>query len=354
MSYPATARQGAESAILRTVNAMLDELYIVVSSYNNAALLPDCLRSVAAADPGIPTTISVVDAGSTDGTVDGVRRDFPDVRLRVAAENRGYAALNNLALREIVAAVPPDADRSRIAVLLLNADTAMPPDALTGLLDALAAHPEAGIIGPKIVLQDGSLDLACRRSFPTPINAFWKLTGMAARFPHSPRFAQYNLTYRDPDEAIEMDSGMGACLLVRLAAIDDAGLMDERFFMYGEDLDWCYRIKARGWHVRYEPRVSILHYKGSSSRQRSIRATLAFYGAMWRFHRLHYARQTAWPINLLIYAGISARGLVALLANILRPARKRRVASAPAAVRGSGFEVRGTIHPEPRTPNHEP
>jgi hypothetical protein len=116
---------------------------------------------------------------------------------------------------------------------------------------------------------------------------------------------------------------------VRLAAIDDAGLMDERFFMYGEDLDWCYRIKAKGWRVRYEPHVRILHYKGSSSRQRSVRATLAFYGAMWRFHRLHYARTTALPLNLLIYLGIGARGLGALVVNILRPASKRRVASAP-------------------------
>ena len=326
---PLSTRQRGKSAILRTVDAMMNQLYIVVSSYNNAALLPDCLRSVAAAHPVIPTTVYVVDAGSTDETVEIVRRDFPDVRLRVAAENRGYAALNNLALREIVAAVPADVDRARVAVLLLNADTAMPPDALTGLLDALAAHPEAGVIGPKIVLRDGTLDLACRRSFPTPSNAFWKLTGMAARYPHTPRFAQYNLTYHDPDEAIEMDSGMGACLLVRLAAIDDAGLMDEGFFMYGEDLDWCYRIKACGWHVRYEPHVRVLHYKGSSSRQRSARATLAFYGAMWRFHRLHYARHTALPLNLLIYIGIGARGLVALLANMLRPEQKRRVASAP-------------------------
>jgi N-acetylglucosaminyl-diphospho-decaprenol L-rhamnosyltransferase len=321
---------------------MMAQLWIVVSSYNNATLLPDCLRSVAAAHPGIPTTVYVVDAGSTDGTAAIVRRDFPAVRLRVAAENRGYAALNNLALTEIVAAIPAGADRTRIGVLLLNADTAMPPDALTGLLGLLAVHPEAGVIGPKIVLRDGSLDLACRRSFPTPINSFWKLTGMAARYPHSPRFAQYNLTYHDPDEAIEMDSGMGACLLVRLAAIDDAGLMDERFFMYGEDLDWCYRIKAKGWRVRYEPRVRILHYKGSSSRQRSVRATLAFYGAMWRFHRLHYARTTALPLNLLIYLGIGTRGLIALLVNILRPASRRRVASAPAGVHGSGFGVRGS------------
>ncbi len=309
----------------------MDQLYIVVSSYNNVILLPDCLRSVEAAHPGIPTTVYVADAGSTDGTAAIMRRDFPAVHLRIATENRGYAALNNLALREIVAHVPAGVDRARVAVLLLNADTEMPPDALTGLLEQLAAHPEAGIIGPKIVLRDGSLDFACRRSFPTPANSFWKLTGIAARYPQSPRFARYNLTYHDPDEEIEMDSGMGACLMLRLAAIDDAGLMDERFFMYGEDLDWSYRIKAKRWRVRYYPRVRILHHKGSSSRQRSLRATLAFYGAMWRFHRLHYARTTPPPLNLLIYVGIGARGLLALVANILRPARQRRVASAPAA-----------------------
>lgn len=313
------------------VDTTMDRCYVVVSAFNNAALLPDCLRSVAAAHPGIPMTVYVVDARSTDGTEALIRRDFPWVTLRVAPRNEGYAALNNLALAEIVATVPPDADRTRVGVLLLNADTTMPPDALAGLLGQLAAHPEAGIIGPKIVLRDGSLDLACRRSFPTPANAFWKLTGFAARFPDNPRFAQYNLTYHDPNEPIEMDSGMGACLLVRLAAIDDAGLMDARYFMYGEDLDWCYRIKAHGWRVRYEPRVQITHYKGASSSQRSWRATLAFYGAMARFHRQHYAARTALPVNLLVYTGIAARGILALAVNALRPARRRRVAAASAA-----------------------
>lgn len=318
----------------------MDRCYVVVSAYNNAALLPDCLRSVATAHPGIPTTVYLVDARSTDGTAALVRRDFPNVRLRVAPENRGYAALNNLALGEIIRDVPAEADRRRVGVLLLNADTTMPPDALTALLNQLAAHPQAGVVGPKVVLRDGSLDLACRRSFPTPLNALWKFTGLAARFPDSPRFGQYNLTFHDPDEAIEMDSGMGAALMVRLAAIHDAGLMDEGYFMYGEDLDWCYRIKERGWRVYYEPRVRITHYKGASSRQRSLRATLAFYGAMWRFHRQHYARRTALPLNLLVYTAIAARGALALAANLVRPARKRRVASAPTEqAAGSGQQT---------------
>lgn len=312
----------------------LRSLYIVVSSYNTAGLLRDCLRSVEQARAVIAdtrTVVYVVDAGSTDDTEQIVRREYPAVRLRIAAWNRGYAALNNLALSEIVREVPTDADRRHIGVLLLNSDTELPPNGLVGLLGAMARHPEDGMVGPKIVLHDGSLDLACRRAFPTPINAFWKLTGFAARFPHSPRFAQYNMTFHDPDEEIEMDSGMGACLLVRLAAIDDAGLMDERFFMYGEDLDWAYRIRAAGWRARYYPRVVVLHRKGAASRQRSTRATLAFYAAMARFHHLHYAAHTPLPVTLLIYTGIFGRGALALLVNLLRPAAKRRVASAPAS-----------------------
>ncbi len=312
----------------------MDSLYIVVSSFNTAGLLRDCLRSVAAARAHVAdvrTVVYVVDAGSADGTEQFVRGEFPDVRLRVAAWNRGYAALNNLALSEITREVPADADRRRVGVLLLNSDAELPPDGLAGLLGRMATLPEHGIVGPKVVLRDGSLDLACRRGFPTPMNSFWKLTGFAARFPRNPRFAGYNLTYRDPDDEGEMDSGMGACLLVRLAAIDDAGLLDERFFMYGEDLDWAYRIRAAGWRARYFPRVVVLHRKGAASGQRSLRATVAFYAAMARFHRLHYARRTPPPLNLLIYAGIIGKGLIALAANFLRPPTKRRVASAPSA-----------------------
>ena len=313
----------------------MDTCYIVVSSYNTAGLLRDCLRSVARAQahvPAVRVVVYVVDAGSTDGTEAIVRGEFPEVRLRVAAWNRGYAALNNLALTEIVREVSPDADRARVAVMLLNSDAELPPDGLAGLLGRMASLPEHGIVGPKIVLRDGSLDLACRRSFPTPANSFWKLTGFAARFPHNPRFAAYNLTYRDPDDEIEMDSGMGACLLVRLAAIDDAGLMDAHFFMYGEDLDWAYRIRQAGWQARYYPRVVVLHRKGAASRQRSLRATVAFYSAMARFHHRHYAHRTPLALNLLIYFGVLGRGLIALVANFFRPATQRRVASAPACL----------------------
>jgi len=325
-----------DSGILLAVSdAMLPmkTLSIVVSSYNTAGLLRDCLRAVEGARvaiPGVETVVYVVDACSTDDTAAMVQREFPTVRLRVADRNRGYAALNNLALSEIVREAPKGVDRRRVGVMLLNSDAELPPNGLAGLLDVMARHPEDGIVGPKIVLRDGSLDLACRRSFPTPVNAFWKLTGFAARFPDSPRFAQYNLTFHDPDEEIEMDSGMGACLLVRLAAIDDAGLMDAGFFMYGEDLDWAYRIKAAGWLARYYPRVVVLHRKGSASRQRSTRATLAFYGAMLRFHRLHYAARTPRFVNLFIYLAILSRGALALLTNLVRPAARRRVASAPA------------------------
>ena len=325
-----------ESAILRTVNAMMDQLCIVVSSYNNAALLPDCLRSVAAAHPGIPTTVYVVDAGSTDGTAAIVRRDFPDVRLRVAAENRGYAALNNLALardrRGCAGGRGPDA-RRRAAAQRGHGDAA-------GRADRAARPPGGAPGGGRHRAEDRPARRLARSRLPPLLpdaaNAFWKLTGMAARYPRSPRFAQYNLTYHDPDEAIEMDSGMGACLLVRLAAIDDAGLMDERFFMYGEDLDWCYRIKQR--RVARPLRAARAHpalqrlVEPPAQRPRHarlLRRDVALPPAALRADD----RPAAQSAHLL---SASARGASSRCWQIsCGPRSKRRVASAPAGAGGS-------------------
>src|SRR5205814_8060174 len=154
-------------------------------------------------------------------------------------------------------------------VLFLNPDTVLPPDALQATVDFLEAHPAAGIVGPKMVKPDGSLDLACRRSFPTPLSSLFKLTGLSKLFPRSRLVARYNLTYLNDDETSEVDSVMGAYMLVRAEALGQAGLFDERFFMYGEDLDLAFRVKERGWKVYYYPAVQVLHYKGASSRKAS-------------------------------------------------------------------------------------
>ena len=132
------------------------------------------------------------------------------------------------------------------------------------------AHPDIGALGPKLILADGTLDRACRRSFPSPEVAFYRLFGLARLFPNHPRFARYNLLNVDEDTPIDIDSVVGAFMLVRREVIARVGMFDEAFRMYGEDLDWAFRIKQAGWRVRYHPAVVVLHYKGQSSRQRPV------------------------------------------------------------------------------------
>ncbi|HET9015423.1 MAG TPA: glycosyltransferase family 2 protein [Thermomicrobiaceae bacterium] len=299
---------------------------VVVVNHNTADLLGECLRRLTASRLDRPLEVFVVDNGSTDGSVALIEREFPGVRLIEAPSNLGFARGNNLALREILSRVGWETDRHEEYVLLLNTDCLVEPDTLQLTAGFLDEHPLVGVVGPRVLLPSGRLDLACRRSFPTPANAFWKLTGLSRAFPHHPRLARYNLTYLDPDATYPVDSVMGAYMLVRLAAIDDAGLLDESFFMYGEDLDWAYRIKKCGWSVFYYPVARVLHYKGASSSRQSYRLIVEFYRAMYLFHRKHYAPRTFVLVNWLVAAGIVARGGYALARNVLRPAGAKRVA----------------------------
>jgi len=295
-------------------------LAIVILNYNRADLLADCLGSIYATPTRCSLEVWVVDNASRDASVDVVRTRFPQVRLIVSARNGGFAYGNNLALREIVRqADAPD------YVLLLNNDTVVPPGALDGLVDYLEAHADVGVVGPKLVLADGSLDLACRRSFPTPEVAFYRMTGLAQLFPRSRRFGRYNLSYLDPDIETEVDSVVGACMLLRTGIIREVGLLDEQFFMYGEDLDWAYRIKQYGWRVVYYPGVQVLHYKRAASTRRAVPSIRAFYEAMRIFHRKHYAAITPAPFNVLIEFGITLKEIIALGRNFIRPAAVRRV-----------------------------
>jgi GT2 family glycosyltransferase len=249
-----------------------------------------------------------------------VRARFPQARLIVSPVNGGYSHGNNLALRELLRVGPPAADY----VLLLNNDTVVPPGALDGLVGYLEAHPAVGAVGPKLILPDGSLDLACRRSFPTPEVALYRMVGLAQLFPRSPRFARYNMTYLDPDLETEVDALVGACMLLRGGLLREVGLLDEQFFMYGEDLDLAYRIKQYGWRIVYYPQVVVHHYKRAASTRRAIPSIRAFYSAMRIFHRKHYAATTPAPLNALIELGISLKELLALGRNYLRPSAARR------------------------------
>lgn len=297
----------------------MPRLAVVILSYNRADLLADCLASLYAAPTRCALAVWVVDNASGDGSAELVRERFPQARLIVSPSNLGFSAGNNLAVREIVAAGAAD------YVMLLNNDTVVPAGALDGLVDYLEAHPAVGVVGPKLLLPDGSLDLACRRSFPTPAVSFYRMAGLSRLFPRSPRFARYNMTYLDPDRETEVDSVVGACMLLRAAVIAEVGLLDEQFFMYGEDLDWCFRIKQYGWRVVYYPGVVVHHYKRASSTRRAIPSIRAFYDAMRIFHRKHYAATTAAPLNALIELGITAKELLALGRNLLLPPAARRV-----------------------------
>ncbi|HEX5501636.1 MAG TPA: glycosyltransferase family 2 protein [Thermomicrobiales bacterium] len=301
-------------------------LHLVILNYNTAALLRQCLVHVCASACPYPYTVTVVDNGSTDDSLARLRAAFPDVRTIAATRNRGFAGGNNLALRAILAELPAGEARAHEYVLLLNTDLFLAPETLGVLADFLEATPGAGVVGPRVEKPDGTLDLACRRSFPTPRNAFYKLIGLSRRFPDHPRLAAYNLTHLDPGRLTEVDAVMGACMLVRVAAIDQAGLLDEDFFMYGEDLDWAYRIKRAGWRVYYNPASRVLHYKGATSARRSYRMIVEFYRAMYLFHRKHYAPGTPRALNWAVVAGIVARGVLAFGANVLRPPAGKRVA----------------------------
>jgi N-acetylglucosaminyl-diphospho-decaprenol L-rhamnosyltransferase len=306
----------------------MPDLGIVIVNYNVRDLLCDCLASVFESRAGFAFEVCVVDNGSTDGSAGMVEKEFPQARV-IRAQNEGYAAGNNLGLRHFGFGQDGRSLSGRPRyVLLLNPDTVLPPLALTDMLAFMEARPQAGIAGPRLVRQDGSLDRACRRSFPTPEVAFYRLSGLSRLFPGSRRFGRYNLTYLPPDMKAEVDAVVGAFMLIRGEVLAQIGLLDEQYFMYAEDLDLCYRAKQHGWQVWYNADVTVLHYKGQSSRQRSSFANLQFYQTMRLFHDKHFRDQTFFLVNWFIYAVIGLLAAGALLRDRLRPASQRGVASA--------------------------
>ncbi len=327
---------------------MLD-LAIVIVNYNVCDLLRDCLKSVYASislSLGCPLgfDVCVVDNASPDDSAAMVAREFPQAHLIRNTRNMGYAAANNVGLRyfgfsyqqsaisgqqSAISVQPsavsgqqfhvgagqsdfriPNSSLPRYA-LLLNPDTVVPPNAFAQMIQLMDEHPDFGASGPKLVRRDGSLDLACRRSFPSVEVSFWRLTKLSKIFPRSRRFGRYNMTYLDPDQPAEIDSVVGAFMLVRREAIEQAGLLDEIFWMYGEDLDWAYRIKQCGWKVYYYPQVVVQHVKRASSSQDNAGAAKAKYEfdrAMWLFYRKHYQAATPVPIDWLVKFGLGLKG----------------------------------------------
>lgn len=295
------------------------DLGIVIVNYNTRDYLKRCLETVYASQGDFSFKVVVVDNASSDGSAEMVKTDFPQAELIASLKNGGFSYGNNLGLQALgfkgVKDVAPDAPRY---ALLLNPDTEVPANSLYDMTRYMDAHPEVGAAGPKLMLEDGSLDLACRRSFPTPMVSFYRFSGLSKLFPRHPQFGRYNMTFTDPDTEIEVDSVVGAYMQVRREAIADAGLLDEAFFMYGEDLDWAFRIKKAGWKIFYHPQVVVKHIKRAASR-RSKKAQFEFQRAMLIFYRKHYRKTTPLWLHSLVMLGILAKGGPELLQEIRQP-----------------------------------
>ncbi|MDQ3700219.1 MAG: glycosyltransferase family 2 protein, partial [Chloroflexota bacterium] len=277
-------------------------------------LLQRCLRAVFASEVPFDFDVCVIDTG-TDGSAAMVRETFPVAAVAEAPHNPGFAAASNLGLRH---------SRGPYC-LLLNPDTEVPPDAIAATVAALQADATVGILGPQLRRANGSLDLACRRSFPTPRNALFHFLRLPRLLPRVALFGEYNLTYCDPDVPYDVDAVTGAFLLVRREVLEQIGLLDETFWMYGEDLDLCWRSRDRGWRTRYHPAVRVLHLKGQSSKRESLRCTYEFFRAMHLFYQKHYALQSSGAKNVLVTGAIFVFGLASVALDRLRPPSRRRV-----------------------------
>jgi N-acetylglucosaminyl-diphospho-decaprenol L-rhamnosyltransferase len=288
----------------------MSSIDVVIVSYRCRELLRDCLASLAEHGSQRPLTITVVDNASGDGTPELVARDFPDVRLIASDRNVGFSAGNNLGIR----------GRGGTYVLALNPDSRMTPGALDTLADLMDVRRDVGICGCELVREDGTLDHAAKRSFPTILGSLGHFSGIGRR-----RSSGALAQYRAPDvEGGEVDAVNGAFMFMRRSMLEEIGLFDEGFWMYMEDLDLCYRCREAGHVVWYEPSVSVVHVKhGTTGDHRSPRLNYAFHYGMYRFYRKHYARSRGALTNLTVYLGIAAKLVVSVVRSALatKPAR---------------------------------
>lgn len=297
------------------------EISIVVASYNTVGFLRACLQSVATATSALNVEIIVVDNNSADGSVAMVQAEFPQVCVLCNEANEGFSRANNRALQRA---------RGEF-VLLLNPDTLLPAGTLDHLLAVLRASPQVGVAGCRIVRPDGSLDEACKRSFPTPLSALARFLALDRLFPRSRRFGAYRRTYEDPAGSYEVESIVGAFMLVRRSALERTGGLDEDYFMYGEDIDWCWRLRRGGSSIWYIGSVTVIHHKGASTSREPQRMNWHFHRSMFLFHRKHLVDSYPFFVNWMVYLGITASYALRSLRMALRPPRRAVPISPPAA-----------------------
>jgi len=287
----------------------MPDVSISITNHNTKDYLEDCIRSIEESGIRRSYEIIVVDDASNDGSADMISGKHPKIKVIKNKINLGYVKSNNVGIR---------ASRSKY-VLSLNSDTKILGGAIDKLIDFMDKNPNAGAVGPKLLNSDGSVQLQARRGFPTPINSLFYFSGLSRLFPKSGLMGGYLLTYLDNTTTAEIDSLCGAAMVVRREVIDKVGLMDESYFMYGDDIDWCYRIKQGGWKVYYLPEAEIIHFGGrGGSRRQSYRNIFEFHRAMALFYKKHYSKDHLVLLNWLVYSGIWLKCVVELIRNVLR------------------------------------
>ncbi|NND94395.1 MAG: glycosyltransferase [Flavobacteriales bacterium] len=284
------------------------KLSVIIVNYNVEYFLEQCLNSVLKASEGIEYEIIVVDNASVDGSLDMMQRRFPDVHLIANKDNRGFSKANNQGILESKGEY----------VLLLNPDTVVEEETFTTCLEFMEKHENTGGLGIKMLDGKGNFLPESKRGLPTPSVAFYKIFGLSSLFPRSKKFNRYHLGHLDPDSIHEVEILSGAFMFLRRSALDEVGLLDEDYFMYGEDIDLSYRLIKGGFKNYYLPHTRIIHYKGESTKKTSINYVLVFYNAMRIFARKHFSTQHARSYNKLIELAIYARAFLSLLKRFIQ------------------------------------
>lgn len=317
---------------------MVLKLSVIIVNYNVKYYLDQCIRSVLRAfeEMNTPAEIIVVDNHSADGSVDYLEQRYPQklfpmVRFVRSAHNLGFARANNIAIRQ---------SRGEY-VLLLNPDTIVGEDALKASVDFMDVHEDAGAVGVRMLGAQGRRALESRRGLPTPMVSFFKMLGFCNRWPHHRLFGKYYMGYLPWDEPSQIEVVSGAYCMLRRKALDEVGLLDEDFFMYGEDIDLSYRVLKGGYHNYYLP-VDILHYKGESTQKSSFRYVHVFYEAMLIFFRKHYSGMT-FLLSLPIKTAIYAKALMALVGMLSERMRKSLGFFAPSAEGAQHYVFVGSL-----------
>jgi GT2 family glycosyltransferase len=287
----------------------IPSLSICIVSFKVRDMLRDCLDSIYDAPPDTTFEIIVVDNNSNDGTAEMLRQEYPRVHFIQNARNEGYTLPMNQALR---------AAHGKY-LIQLNPDTIVHPGAFQRLFCFMEATPEAGICTPKVLNRDGTLQKQCRRGAARPWDAFTYFTGLAKRYPKNPRFAGYLMTYLDENELNEVHAVSGSCMVIRREVIEQIGYLDELFFAYQEDADFCFRARQAGWRIFYVPDAAITHYGGQGGSQVEVyRSIYQWHRSYFLYYRKHLAKDYFFLFNWFYYAVMGGKLTLNLAATLFR------------------------------------